>query len=401
MATVETLDVTKIEPRLKHSTIFKYFDALQAGEEFIIENDHDPKPLYYELIGERGNIFTWEYLEKGPELFLVKIKKNPAANTQTEVQRLNVTALEPRMKHPTIFQYFDALTPGQSFIIENDHDPKPLYYELIGERGNIFTWEYLEKGPEVFVVQIAKNPADGAREETIGSIAAKDIRKAELLKTKGIDFCCGGNKTVKEASAEAGISEAELRAELQHAEKALASPSFNYDQWELDFLADYIVNTHHRYIKDNAENLNDMAIKVAEHHSDNHPELNRLSTVTYHFLQDLVDHIIREEEFLFPVIKQMVAKTRNPEMETSYEVGSLAQPIAILKKEHDVAGEDLSFFRKLTDDYTLPADACNSYQYLFEKMKEFESDLQTHIHLENNILFPKALLQEAEIAKAK
>src|SRR5690606_37631291 len=126
--------------------------------------------------------------------------------------------------------------------------------------------------------QIAKNPADGAREETIGSIAAKDIRKAELLKSKGIDFCCGGNKTVKEASAEAGISEAELRAELQHAEKALASPSFNYDQWELDFLADYIVNTHHRYIKDNAENLNDMAIKVAEHHTDNHPDLNRLST---------------------------------------------------------------------------------------------------------------------------
>ena len=219
MATVETLDVTKIEPRLKHPTIFKYFDALQAGEEFIIENDHDPKPLYYELIGERGNIFTWEYLEKGPELFLVKIKKNPAAYTQAEVQRLNVTALEPRMKHPTIFQYFDALTPGQSFIIENDHDPKPLYYELIGERGNIFTWEYLEKGPEVFVVQIAKNPADGAREETIGSIAAKDIRKAELLKSKGIDFCCGGNKTVKEASAEAGISEAELRAELQHADR--------------------------------------------------------------------------------------------------------------------------------------------------------------------------------------
>ena len=77
MATAQTLDVTQIEPRLKHPSIFKYFDALQAGEEFVIENDHDPKPLYYELIGERGNIFTWEYLQKGPEWFIVRICKNP------------------------------------------------------------------------------------------------------------------------------------------------------------------------------------------------------------------------------------------------------------------------------------------------------------------------------------
>ncbi|WP_228414500.1 DUF542 domain-containing protein [Chryseobacterium sp. SNU WT5] len=398
MATVERLDVTKIEPRLKHPTIFKYFDALQPGEELVIENDHDPKPLYYELIGERGNIFTWEYLEKGPELFVVKICKNPAEE-QKEIERLNVTAIEPKFKHPTIFKYFDALKAGESFIIENDHDPKPLYYELIAERGDIFTWEYLQKGPELFEVQIAKNPVDGNGEETIGSIAAKDIRKAQMLKEKGINFSCNGDKTVKEASAEAGISEDDLRTALNSTSKTPVAPSFDYDKWELDFLVDYIVNTHHRYIKDNSENLNDLAIKVAEHHGDNHPELNRLSTVTYHFLQDLLDNTVKEERVLFPVIKEMVAKQRDAATVTTYKIGSLHEPINLLRKEHEIAMEDLAFFRKLTNNYALPEDACNSYRYLFEKLQEFENDLQMHIHLENNILFPKALQQDLELAK--
>ncbi|MDP2454985.1 MULTISPECIES: DUF2249 domain-containing protein [unclassified Kaistella] len=381
MATIETLDVTKLEPRMKHPTIFKYFDALQPGEEFVIENDHDPKPLYYELIGERGNIFTWEYLEKGPEWFIVRICKNPL-KAQKEVERLNVTAIEPKFKHPTIFQYFDALKAGESFIIENDHDPKPLYYELLAERGDIFTWEYLLKGPELYEVQIAKN----AVSETSGTISEKDIQKAEMLKAKGVQFACSTEKYNLADDPNAG--------------KVVKAPVYDYDKWDLDFLIDYIVNTHHRYIKDNAENLNDLAIKVAEHHGDGHQELNRLSTLMYHFLQDLIDNTVREEEVLFPVIKQIVAKKRDAETEITYKVGSLQDPINVLRKDHEIAIADLSFFRTLTNDYTLPADACSSYQYLFQKIKEFEADLQTHIHLENNFLFPKAILLDAELAKA-
>ncbi|KIA90240.1 hypothetical protein OA86_05075 [Kaistella jeonii] len=298
--------------------------------------------------------------------------KNPLEE-QKEVERLNVTAIEPKFKHPTIFKYFDALKAGESFIIENDHDPKPLYYELIAERGDIFTWEYLQKGPELYEVQIAKNTVN----ETAGTISEKDIQKAEMLKAKGVQFACSSDKKVEAGKA----------------------PIYDYDKWELDFLTDYIVNTHHRYIKDNAENLNDLAIKVAEHHGDNHPELNRVSTIMYHFLQDLLDNTVREEEVLFPVIKQIVAKTRNTETETTYKIGSIEEPIKVLLKDHEIAGVDLSFFRKLTNDYTLPADACSSYEFLFKKMQEFESDLQTHIDLENNILFPKAIQLDAELAK--
>ena len=124
---------------------------------------------------------------------------------QAEVDNiLNVTLLEPRMKHPTIFARFDELSPGESLTIHNDHDPKPLYYQLLGERGNIFTWEYLEQGPQWWKVKISKR-ISGESDETLGEIVAKDMHKAQIFKKYGIDFCCGGKKTVKQACEEKGI----------------------------------------------------------------------------------------------------------------------------------------------------------------------------------------------------
>ncbi len=313
------------------------------------------------------------------------------------VESLDVTAIEPRFKHSTIFKHFDELEPGEAFQIENDHDPKPLYYELIGERGNIFTWEYLEKGPEWWIIRIAKRPLAAEGEETIGQIVAKDIRKADILKAKGIDFCCGGNKSVKEASEEAGISEAELKAALNSVGETPLSPSQDFNKWELDFLTDYIINTHHRYVKDNVETINGLAQKVAHRHGEQHPELKKLAQSTYHFLQDLLNHTHKEEKVLFPAIKEGVAKKRDASTQTTMPAGFIRQPILMMQKEHEIAGEDLSFFRKLTNNYELPADACNSYNYLFQKMQEFESDLLQHIHLENNILFPKALKLDKEL----
>ena len=370
MATLQTLNVTLLEPRLKHPTVFQYFDALAAGENFVIENDHDPKPLYYELLAERGNIFTWEYLEKGPEWFVVQIAKNPAEESH-DIQTLDVTQLEPRMKHPTVFKYFDALSAGEAFVIENDHDPKPLYYELLAERGNIFTWEYLEQGPEWFKVKIAKNRDEKTPQN--GSIPEKDLKKAAYLKEKGVTFGCSDS-----------------------------GPKFpdnkDYDEWELGMLADYIVATHHQYIKDNAEILNGLAIKVAEHHGENNPELHRVATSTHHFLQDLLNHITNEEEVLFPVIRQLLSKKDNPSEVLSYEAGTLDHPIRILLKEHEIAGEDLNFLRRITNNFAPPKNACNSFTYLYEKLKEFESDLYIHLRIENDYLFPRALKLDEEIA---
>ena len=312
---------------------------------------------------------------------------------------LNVTEIEPKLKHPTIFKHFDELEAGEGFVIENDHDPKPLYYQLLGERGNIFSWEYLKNGPQWWEVRIAKRPGT-TNGYTVGEIAAKDIRKAAIFKQKGIDFCCGGNKTLKEASEEAGITEEELKTALDTVENRPLSASQDYNKWDLDFLADYIVNTHHRYVKANAETIYDLTVKVAQHHAERHPELNRFTQSVHHFLQDLLNHTVKEEKILFPAIKEGVAKKKDASYQSSTQPGFIKQPVMMMQKEHEIAGEDLTYFRKLTNNYTLPADACNSYNYLFEKMKEFEDDLLQHIHLENNILFPKALELDKELAEA-
>jgi len=309
---------------------------------------------------------------------------------------IDVTQIEPRLKHPTIFKNFDALQAGESFTILNDHDPKPVYYQLLGERGNIFTFEYLEAGPEWWRIKIAKNKADGNNEITVGSIAAKDYRKAEVFKKMGIDFCCGGDKSLKEASEEAGIALTDLEKALQNADTTSPAASMDYNKWSLDFLSDFIVNTHHQYIRDNAEIINNLAQKVAQRHGSSHAELPELALKVNHFLQDLLEHTLKEEEVLFPNIKQLVAHQKDP-VKYPAMPGKVSPAIKAMQAEHDQAGTELHFFRKTTKDYTLPPDGCNSYQYLFEKMKEFEDDMFRHIHLENNILFPKAVQLEKEI----
>src|SRR5690606_22648024 len=304
---------------------------------------------------------------------------------------LDVTRIEPRLKHPTIFEHFDALVPGERFIIHNDHDPRPLYYQLLGERGNIFTWEYLESGPEHWQVEIAK-PAAGKVEETIGEIAAKDIRKAEVFKKLGIDFCCGGKQTLKEAIAEAGLTEEAVTEALAHAD-AVGSGQVvhDFDSWDLGFLADYVYNVHHKYIRERGPIIEQLAEKVASRHGAAHPELFELATGLKALLDDLYNHVQKEERVLFPVIKALAANGHGAESRVGIQ-GS----VRVMEAEHGVTGDELRALRKLTKGYALPADACNSYTYLFEKIKEFENDLFQHIHLENNNLFPRAIKLEQE-----
>lgn len=298
---------------------------------------------------------------------------------------LNVTLIEPRLKHPTIFEHFDALDEGEGFIILNDHDPKPVYYQLLGERGDIFIWEYLEQGPQWWKVSIKKR-ISGENTETLGQIATKDLRKAEIFKKYGLDFCCGGKKTVKEACAEKGLDVAAVEHELQQAEKqTFASPlprPLPYNDWKLDFLADYIVNTHHSYVKASLPELLKYADKVAKVHGAHHPELFNILELVGEIRQEMTEHMEKEEAFLFPYIKQLALSKTND--------GNVKQSIDLMEKEHQFVGKSLSDIRLLSQDYALPEDACASYGLLYKMLQEFEGDMFTHIHLENNILFVKA-----------
>lgn len=313
------------------------------------------------------------------------------------IQTIDVTIIEPRLKHSTIFQHFDNLKPGEAFIIFNNHDPKPLYYQLIGERGDIFTWNYLQQGPQHWQVKIAKKGSSSI-DETVGEIASKDIRKADAFKKLGIDFCCGGKKTLKQALRDANITQQQLESALaESAQLPATQRSLNFASWHPGFLADYIVNVHHSYVRENGPVIAGLASKVANRHGDRHPELFALSQQVQLLLADLYQHLVKEENVLFPAIKQLASAKSN--LQIGDNVG-IASVVALMEQEHESAGDDLRSLRKITNQYQLPDGACNSYTYLFEKLREFENDLFNHIHLENNILFPKALQLQQQLTSA-
>ncbi len=312
---------------------------------------------------------------------------------------LNVTLLEPRLKHPTIFNRFDELAEGDSLTIHNDHDPKPLYYQMLGERGNIFTWEYLEQGPEWWKVRISKK-ISGEQDETLGQIAAKDLRKAQIFKKYGLDFCCGGKKTVKEACKEKGIDVTKIEQELQQADKLAATARpLPYNDWNLDFLCDYIVNTHHSYVLKTLPDISAYADKVNRVHGGRHPELGPISLLVQNTYNEMMSHMVKEEKVLFPYIKALVAATNGVQPLQASHFGTVQNPINMMEMEHEVVGNNLAEIRNLTNDYTLPEDACASYSLLYRLLEEFEEDLHLHVHLENNILFPKALKLEKDHLK--
>lgn len=309
---------------------------------------------------------------------------------------LDVTVIEPRLKHPTIFKTFDALVMGEGFIIHNDHDPKPLYYQLLGERGNIFNWEYLEEGPELWKVKIAKRDKD-EKDLTIGELVSADYRKAEVFKKFGLDFCCGGKKTLKQACESKGLDTLQVEKELNEIEEVSAAASEDFNDWEIGFLADYILNTHHRYVKKAIPVIYEYTQKIAKVHGENHPEVVVIAEIFLCVTDELNRHMCKEEDVLFPYIKHLSIADNNAMKIEQPSFGSLSNPINMMEHEHDEVGRLLEKIKLLSNNYTPPADACTTFKLCYSKLKEFEDDLHKHIHLENNILFPKAIELEKKL----
>lgn len=309
------------------------------------------------------------------------------------IEILDVAQIEPRFKHARIFEKFDLLVDGESFYILNDHDPKPLYYQLLAERGQIFDWEYLEEGPEIWKVCIGKKN-NTEKLETIGEMVTADYRKAQVFKKFGIDFCCGGKKTLNEVCSAKKIDIHSVEAELKAVSTPDQSSATNFNDWAPDFLVDYIVNIHHRYVKENIPFITELANKVAKVHGDHIPKLIEVASIFDRMGQDFSSHLVNEEFVVFPYIKELAASKKADVVNIPFSSGSKKNAIGILETEHEQAGEDMAAIRKLTNNYTLPIDACASHTILYKKLEEFENDLFNHVHLENNILFPKAIALE-------
>jgi regulator of cell morphogenesis and NO signaling len=308
---------------------------------------------------------------------------------------LDVTLIEPKLKHPTIFENFDALVAGEQFIIRNDHDPKPLYYQLLGERGNIFSWDYLENGPEVWKVKIGK--VNKNEKESVGEMVAGNYRKAEVFKKYGIDFCCGGKKTLAQVCKTNGLDLEQVEIELNVEDEQAVNSSQNYNNWDVAFLADYIVNTHHNYIRKTIPVVFEYMDKVVKVHSNKNPEVIKVAELFLSLSDELTSHMIKEENVLFPYIKQLTSIKKG---ESKFEfplIGKVETPIKRMEHEHEIVGMLLKQINELTSNYTPPQNACTTFRVLYSILKEFESDLHQHIHLENNILFPKAIKIEKEL----
>lgn len=220
---------------------------------------------------------------------------------------------------------------------------------------------------------------------TVGEIVANDFRTAEVFKKAGIDFCCGGRQKFGEACSERGIVEAKLIAEIQQITEQPQNEFMNFKNWDPVFLAEYIVNTHHKFVLKNLPDLVFYTSKIADVHGEHHPELVEIASLFEKINAELLQHLKNEEEVLFPAIKEVVASGAEEAKKT------IVSEITRTFGEHDFAGGAMDEINRISAAYKVPDDGCNTYRFAFKLLEQFEDDLHVHVHLENNILFPKAL----------
>lgn len=229
--------------------------------------------------------------------------------------------------------------------------------------------------------------------QNIGDLVAKDYRTAAVFQKYGIDFCCQGNRTVEDACRQHDIDVEKVRKDLEAVLKQPNDKASDYHAWPLDQLADHIQAKHHAYVEAAIGQLKPLLEKICQVHGGRHPELLEVQRAFNDCAGELVMHMKKEEFMLFPYIKKMVklGKTGNPHF------GSARHPVAMMMEEHALEGKRMRKISALTNHYTPPSDACNTYRITFALLKAFEDDLHLHIHLENNILFPKAIETEKEL----
>lgn len=236
--------------------------------------------------------------------------------------------------------------------------------------------------------------------QIIGELVAQDYRTASVFKKYGIDFCCQGNRTIKDACEKKKIDIQEVLNDLNKLTNAQPEGTVDYQSWPLDLLADYIEKKHHRYVEEKIQEIKPYLHKICSVHGERHPELFEINELFNAAAGELAMHMKKEELVLFPFIRKMQkAKQENIKLEAPH-FGTVQNPIQMMMNEHTTEGDRFRKIEELSNNYTPPQDACNTYSVTFALLKEFEQDLHLHIHLENNILFPKAIKMEKSLIYA-
>ncbi len=231
------------------------------------------------------------------------------------------------------------------------------------------------------------------RDTLVRDIVTDDYRAAAVLEKYGIDFCCGGAKPLAAACQEAGAdSETVLRELAALGDRPADQPRFH--TWELDFLADYIEANHHAYVRSAVGPLLEHTRTIAEVHGARHPELVEIARLFDGVAAEMMQHLMKEEHILFPYIRELAAAARGGRRPAPPPFGTIRNPIHMMEIEHERAGDGLHRIRALSGSFTVPDDGCATYRVAYRELEAFERDLHQHVHLENNILFPKAIALE-------
>ncbi len=230
-------------------------------------------------------------------------------------------------------------------------------------------------------------------EKTVRDLAAAVPGATRIFEELGIDYCCGGGKSLSDACAGSGKS---LQSVIETLEQSIErSDEKSSDNWQVRSLAEltaHIVEKHHAYTKKELARLEQLTAKVVSVHGNNHPELLKVQSILQSLKNDLLAHMLKEEHVLFPRIVQLEDAVRRGQTVPAAILAAVRNPVRVMMQEHDIAGDLLRELRSASGNYIVPPDGCISYRTLYQTFQDIEHDLHQHIHLENNILFPRAVL---------
>jgi regulator of cell morphogenesis and NO signaling len=226
---------------------------------------------------------------------------------------------------------------------------------------------------------------------SLAQIVNSNHQAASVFEKYHLDFCCKGKRSLEQACSEQQLAISEVTADLKNIFTKNNHVSIDFEKMDLIQLADYIVQTHHAYVKNEMPQIYAYLHKVSSKHGERHPELYKIFQTFSAVKEEMEGHMKKEELILFPRIKELEKLANNENASLQLNITYLQSPITVMEQEHDHAGSLLNDIRILTNDYTPPQDACTTYRLSFAALKAFELDLHQHVHLENNILFPKVI----------
>ena len=224
-------------------------------------------------------------------------------------------------------------------------------------------------------------------DRTLADVVTEEPGAARVLEGFGLDYCCGGRRTLADACGREGVDPNRV---LDALGDLAPGPEPDWAQMAPEELVDHLETTHHAYLHAELPRLHALVDKVTGVHGGRHAELAEVGATFVALRADLEPHLRKEERVLFPMIRELATATAPP----SFHCGTLANPISVMLAEHDRAGELLATLRRITDGYQPPADGCASYRALYDGLAELEADLHLHVHKENNLLFPAVVILE-------